>query len=219
MRINIERKNNHNEIREMPPFLLILRYVVLANWRGELPLAVSFWVIGFLVRLGFYAILSLVITYSTSYIALTAWILFFAFEVWMIVGIWRSANQLIRTRKRVGKRASWAVAAKAFIMLGIGMTVISIGNDRGFFGAKYHHAIAVIVGVADQRGHNQRDLVLIKLYHYPPSGQLYARRRTAYAGSGKVYLSHGSNSLNTSHRSGCRRRPHDPSPGLGDGGE
>jgi hypothetical protein len=92
----------------------------LRHWRGQLPLARSYWVNGFAVNVaiavGEATILALA---QERQLALVAWafvvfvILSLALRTWSFVGIWRSANHHVER----GGSALWAFVARAVVGL------------------------------------------------------------------------------------------------------
>jgi ATP-dependent protease ClpP protease subunit len=92
------------------------------HWRGQLPLARSYWVNGILVNLATVAGQVFILGLGQSrQLALVAWtfvifvVLALALRVWSFVGIWRSAG---RHAVRRGS-AFWAFAARAMIAIGV----------------------------------------------------------------------------------------------------
>jgi ATP-dependent protease ClpP protease subunit len=93
----------------------------LRHWRGQLPLARSYWVNGILVNLATFAGQAFIFGLGqTRQLALVAWafVIFvpiaLALRVWSFVGIWRSAGRHV-TR---GGSAFWAFAARAMVVIG-----------------------------------------------------------------------------------------------------
>jgi ATP-dependent protease ClpP protease subunit len=94
----------------------------LRHWRGQLPLARSYWVNGFLVNIvtvaGQAFILGLAQSRQLALVA-SAFVIFvalaLALQVWSFVGIWRSAGRHVAR----GGSAFWAFAARAMIALGV----------------------------------------------------------------------------------------------------
>jgi len=102
---------------------------VARHWRGEYPLGVSYWIIGFagsIAALAFVAVVSAVsggdpIGILLFYILL--WSSLVGLSIWQSVGIWRSAQRRIDQRAALGKRALWAGLAKVMVCLGVLQTV------------------------------------------------------------------------------------------------
>ncbi len=99
------------------------------HWRGELSLAVSFWINLFLLNI---AVILLIVFFSSSgiienpVIAARVVIIFSAFALliiypWQIIGLWRSCNNHI---EKSGKRF-WARTAQVFVVLGF---ILSLGR-------------------------------------------------------------------------------------------
>jgi hypothetical protein len=98
---------------------------VARNWRGELPLWVSYWVCGFLgnVIIGLIALVA-VGAFSvnagyeprTIFVTLvTIWLGVLIAATCQLVGVWRSASRHIDQRIRSGKLALWAGLAKTCV--------------------------------------------------------------------------------------------------------
>lgn len=100
----------------------------LRHWRGQLPLARSYWVNGFLVNIGTFAGQAFILGLAQSrQLVLIAWaflifvVLALALRVWSFVGIWRSAGRhVIR-----GGSAFWAFAARAMVALAVISIVVT----------------------------------------------------------------------------------------------
>lgn len=98
------------------------------HWRGEYPLWVSYWVVGFasnLAALLAITLLSQLMMTQVAYIPLALWTFFVTLwsglvclAVWQAVGIWRSATRRRIERHAAGKRAFWPVMAKIAVCLG-----------------------------------------------------------------------------------------------------
>jgi hypothetical protein len=98
------------------------------HWRGELPLWLSYWVVGILSNV--FAILAIVaikeITASNGshgptgilVYFVSVWLLLTLLTVWQLVGIWRSAQRRRRERKSIGKMALWAGLAQIMVCIG-----------------------------------------------------------------------------------------------------
>jgi ATP-dependent protease ClpP protease subunit len=94
----------------------------LRHWRGQLPLARSYWVNGILVNIATFAGQAFILGLAQSrQLVLVAWafVIFVALaillRIWSFVGIWRSAG---RHPDRGGSEF-WAFAARAVIVLGV----------------------------------------------------------------------------------------------------
>lgn len=110
-----------------------MRYII-AHWRGELSLAISFWVNGFLVNLlsspvwtafeatygGMYKRPSWSVVAAFGVLAICS----LAVSVWQLVGIWRSAGRHIKETRRL----FWALAAQFTVFTGflglVGTTIV-----------------------------------------------------------------------------------------------
>lgn len=101
------------------------RNYFVRHWRGDLSLAVSFWINGVLVNLVLIAVALVPIIYiernpqaaNLTILALAglffvAWILLW---IWQLVGVWRSASHHVLR----GGRKFWAVAAKVIVVLAV----------------------------------------------------------------------------------------------------
>jgi hypothetical protein len=111
---------------------------IARNWRGELPLPVSYWVFGFLGNLfvGLVAVLvGGVLTESRDYepraifasFALI-WLCVLVVAVWQLVGVWRSAKRYRHEHLRLGKQAFWGGAAQFAVVLGFLRLFAEFGN-------------------------------------------------------------------------------------------
>lgn len=111
---------------------------IARNWRGELPLPVSYWVFGFLGNLfvGLVAVLiGGALTENRGYeprpifasFALI-WLCVLVVAVWQLVGVWRSANRYRHERVSLGKQAFWAGAAQFAVVLGLFRLFVEFGN-------------------------------------------------------------------------------------------
>ncbi len=99
---------------------------IVRHWRGELPLAVSYWVIGFggtlLNQFVLFAIdrwAPLVPLRAEHLLAVefaASWGLTLAITVWQVVGTWRAATRYIGARHAEGRRGGWGTVAKAVLV-------------------------------------------------------------------------------------------------------
>ena len=106
---------------------------LLAHWRGDLPLAKSFWINGFLVSLVVTILLAAIgnaledsamgIT-ASSIILLVMTTISILLSIWAWVGIWRSS---IRHPDRGGS-AGWAALAQLSVFLGAVKMLVSLGS-------------------------------------------------------------------------------------------
>ena len=101
--------------------------VFVRHWRGELPLWVSYWVIGFggtfIARLAILAIetwsplIPLRADHALAVVFIASWSLTLAITVWQVVGTWRAATRYIGARRAAGKRGAWGILAKAVLVV------------------------------------------------------------------------------------------------------
>ena len=103
------------------------------HWRGELPLATSYWVNGFLAGILSFAgvafftgILGQIQTnYVSLLVGLAMWTIVWAITLWQLVGIWRSASRPGAN----GKVSRWAGLAKVAVVLGLLRTAASFAGE------------------------------------------------------------------------------------------
>jgi hypothetical protein len=103
------------------------RNFVARHWRGEYPLWVSYWVVGFLLQValvlvwrGFDAASRIdggFNPYAIFGIIAGSWLLFLIVFVWQVVGVWRSAGRSIERRRAAGGSAAWAYVARAVMVV------------------------------------------------------------------------------------------------------
>ncbi|MGY8705575.1 GYF domain-containing protein [Bradyrhizobium sp. 18BD] len=104
---------------------------VAQHWRGEYPLGVSYWVIGFVGNVFAFVVIALASAFTGGTINPVGILLFYVslwsfivgLWVWQSVGIWRSAQRRIDQRATLGKRAPWAGLAKVMVCLGVLQTI------------------------------------------------------------------------------------------------
>jgi hypothetical protein len=112
---------------------------LVRHWRGDLPLGISFWVNGFLlyfaVKLAAVGIFAAMASSGSSAAIVIAVIgvlvLGLSFQVWSLVGIWRSADR----HESRGGQAIWALLARAAVVIICLLIVASIFG--GLSGARY----------------------------------------------------------------------------------
>ncbi|SED19789.1 hypothetical protein SAMN05444161_2734 [Rhizobiales bacterium GAS191] len=101
---------------------------IARHWRGELPLWLSYWVIGFLgnIVIGIILMIAHAAAVSRDYDPrlilghlVVIWLGIGAMAPWQFVGVWRSAEARIRERARMGRNAPWAALAKLAVVLGV----------------------------------------------------------------------------------------------------
>jgi len=106
-----------------------MRYII-KHWRGELPLAVSFWINLFFINICLRFIESWLVESNAiqspvlgSQISLSfVFLALFIVYPWQIIGTWRSANRHIEETSRNG----WAGATKGLIIIGFMATVANV---------------------------------------------------------------------------------------------
>ncbi len=96
---------------------------IIRHWKGQLPLPVSYWVIGVLLSIlmvglahAFGSVLSSAKLGAQSLgVAIFLFLLFLAcLNIWQLVGIWRSAgNSMVDSKRRF-----WPIAARVMVVLG-----------------------------------------------------------------------------------------------------
>lgn len=104
---------------------------IAQHWRGEYPLGISYWLIGFAGNFAALVVVALVSAFTGGtnnpigillfYISL--WSFLVCLSIWQSVGIWRSAQRRIDDRASLGKRALWAGLAKVMVCLGVLQTI------------------------------------------------------------------------------------------------
>lgn len=122
--------NEIHEVIEKKPSQKI--NYIRKHWRGELSLAVSFWINLFLLNivilllwtlLGYSEILKNPVTSACVIIIFIAFALFVVYP-WQIIGLWRSCNRHI---KIYGKHF-WARTAQVLVVLGIIGTLLNLNS-------------------------------------------------------------------------------------------
>jgi hypothetical protein len=108
--------------------------VIVRHWRGELPLWVSYWVIGFggtfAARLAILAVETWMprapLGPEAAYAAEVAlgWAIALTVAVWQVVGTWRSATRYAAARRAAGRRPVWSTLAKAVMVLSVLATLV-----------------------------------------------------------------------------------------------
>ena len=104
---------------------------VARHWRGEYPLGISYWGVGFVGNVFAFVVIALAsaltgVTINPVGILLfyvSLWSFVVGLWVWQSVGIWRSAQRRIDQRATLGKRAPWAGLAKVMVCLGVLQTI------------------------------------------------------------------------------------------------
>jgi hypothetical protein len=109
---------------------------VARHWRGELPLWVSYWVIGFggtfAARLAIFAVESGLprapIGAEAAYVAEVGlgWVIALAVAAWQVVGTWRSATRYAAMRRAAGRRPVWSTLAKAVMVMSVVGTAVEV---------------------------------------------------------------------------------------------
>lgn len=111
--------------------------LIARNWRGELPLAVSFWVFVVLFNAAFYFTSDAIIdvlpppTSPLSVFAwvVTAWMIIIIILIWQFVGVFRTARRRRRERREAGRGAFWAVTAMVWVGLGVIADIRSVALE------------------------------------------------------------------------------------------
>lgn len=101
--------------------------IIARHWRGELPLWLSYWGIGFLGNIGVaIALPAIAIAFKTESgyyplaifaSILATWAIVCLVVAWQIIGTWRSAKRYIEERQH-GKGAFWGTLAQVALVLG-----------------------------------------------------------------------------------------------------
>lgn len=109
---------------------------IARHWRGELPLWVSYWVIGFggtfAARLAILAVENGLpqtpIGAEAVYVAefVLTWAIALSVAVWQVVGTWRSATRHAAARRAAGRRPVWATLAKAVLVMSVVATGVQV---------------------------------------------------------------------------------------------
>jgi hypothetical protein len=107
------------------------RNFVAQHWRGEYPLGISYWIIGFIGNIVAFVVVALVSAFTGGTINPIVILLFYVslwssiicLSIWQLVGIWRSAQHRIDHRAALRKRAPWAGLAKVMVCIGALQTV------------------------------------------------------------------------------------------------
>jgi hypothetical protein len=108
-----------NQATETKPVNRI-KAIFLLHWKGKLPLAISYWVMGWLVQ--FVLAMALIFGFSAlsrftdaTYFSLAAMVLSVcALTIWCSVGIWRSATYYSEASPKI-----WGQLAKVAVALGL----------------------------------------------------------------------------------------------------
>lgn len=109
---------------------------IARHWRGELPLWVSYWVIGFggtfAARLAILAVenglsrtpIGTEAVYFAEFVV--TWVIALSVAVWQVVGTWRSATRNAAARRAAGRRPVWATLAKAVMVVSVFATAVQV---------------------------------------------------------------------------------------------
>lgn len=136
-RNNHDRANAGNTDFESPERLSKSgrKNLIARHWRGELPLWVSYWLIGFLGSIALIitiAWLQVWLGTDNSYnplrfffLIITTWTCVIVIGVWQLVGTWRSAVAYSEARRRENRPVYWAGLAHVMLALG------AFGNVSG----------------------------------------------------------------------------------------
>jgi hypothetical protein len=115
--------------------------LIARNWRGELPLWVSYWIVGVAgsivivaleVGIGSIALDPALGGYNPRgilAILVANWVIVALFTTWQLVGIWRSASRYNTERRRIGKRPLWGGLAQVGVVLGVLRLLGDFGNS------------------------------------------------------------------------------------------
>ena len=106
---------------------------VVRHWRGELSLATSYWVNGFLASIfgaaAVAALTVLILQIRSNHVALmvavSMWVVVLVVTLWQLVGIWRSASR----PGADGKTSRWAGLAKVGVVAGLLRTALEFGQE------------------------------------------------------------------------------------------
>lgn len=119
-------------------------------WLGECSLAFSYWVMGWLVNIGAVLLLSGMIvvlrrqTYNPYQVmgALAAiWGLLAGAQVYLSVGIWRSARAYRKARASQSKNGLWGIAAQTMVVLSVaGLAVVLVRHGAAELGEGWRMA-------------------------------------------------------------------------------
>jgi hypothetical protein len=131
---------------------------LLRHWRGELPLAQAYWVVGILVSVG--AIVSglavgkiadpMLVGARNHGIIVTSFLsLLCLITVWQMVGVWRSAGNHIRSTKRY----FWASVARVVMVLAALRSIADFGT---IIGPMLSESTKLAMGVEDTPDHQLR---------------------------------------------------------------
>ncbi len=111
------------------------------HWRGELSLAISFWVNAFLVNIGIRVFEAWLTEASPieNPVAASQVTIAYLFVVliliypWQIIGLWRSANK----HSEATKKALWSGVVKAVVVLGLLGTIGNLGHSWPIYKGLY----------------------------------------------------------------------------------
>tara|TARA_B100001971_G_scaffold214403_1_gene251734 strand:- start:245 stop:3154 length:2910 start_codon:yes stop_codon:yes gene_type:complete len=110
------------------------------HWRGELSLAISFWVNGFLVNIiltffNYWLLISSPITHPVvlSRVAIIVVIISLLIYSWQIVGLWRACDRHVEANGR----AFWARTVQAVVILSLIASIQPISSSWSIYKAYY----------------------------------------------------------------------------------
>ncbi|MDR6755280.1 hypothetical protein J2Y48_000553 [Mycoplana sp. BE70] len=111
-------------VPEAPRPNLFARY-----WRGEFPLATSYWGVNFLVNLAVVSLISALTEVfsleggfepnSLFWFLVLLWLGLLVLLMWQVVGLWRSARRHAQRQRQANKTTFWAGAARVAAVLGV----------------------------------------------------------------------------------------------------
>jgi hypothetical protein len=120
-----------------PPQPRSLNFILL-HWRGDLPLAVSYWVVGIVCGIVLLLTAPLVVhlfrlsgigRFSVLALITTLWLVITVVTIWQLVGVWRSAGKYIARKHAMEKSAPWGMLARAAVVIGvIQFAVLAVGT-------------------------------------------------------------------------------------------
>ena len=101
-------------------------------WRGEWPLVRTYWYLGILFALPFYAYLYYLeinfekISETEAAFSLIFLLFYYAYLVWINVAIWRSATVYIIDKKKTQDSTFWGYTAKVLVVLAVARALLEL---------------------------------------------------------------------------------------------
>ena len=98
---------------------------IIDVWNGKLALVKTYWLLGVLLGLPFYASIYYLETNFDSLsetgalIGLIFFIFYIIYVVWVNVGVWRSATVYIKNKKIEKRSSFWGYVAKVLTVVGV----------------------------------------------------------------------------------------------------